>query len=59
MDLAFIYPSLPTCLVVYVQTGAQPALHFEWARGNFHESSFDEVIVLIQPWHNFFADGLM
>jgi len=21
--------------------------------GNFHEISFDDVIVLIQPWHNF------
>jgi len=25
--------------------------------GNFHEISFDEVIVLIQPWYNFFANG--
>jgi len=29
-----------------VATGAQPALHF--GRGNFHELSFDDVIVLIQ-----------
>jgi len=25
--------------------------------GNFHEISFDDVIVLIQLWHNFFANG--
>jgi len=25
--------------------------------GNFHELSFDDVIVLIQPWYNFFANG--
>jgi len=24
--------------------------------GNFHEISFDDVIVLIQPWCNFFAN---
>jgi len=25
--------------------------------GNFHEISLDDVIVLIQPWYNFFANG--
>jgi len=25
--------------------------------GNFHEISFDDVIVLIHPWYNFFANG--
>jgi len=25
--------------------------------GNFHDLSFDDVIVLIQPWYNFFANG--
>jgi len=25
--------------------------------GNFHEISFDNVIVLIQSWYNIFADG--
>jgi len=25
--------------------------------GNFHELSFNDVIVLIQPWYNFFANG--
>jgi len=39
----------------YTTPGAQPALHF--GGGNFHEISFDDVIVLIQPWYNFFADG--
>jgi len=24
---------------------------------NFHETSFDDVIVHIQPWYNFFANG--
>jgi len=24
---------------------------------HFHEISFDDVIVLIQPWYNFFANG--
>ena len=37
------------------EAGAQPALHFGW--GNFHELSFDDVIVLIQPCYNFFANG--
>ena len=36
---------------VYFTAGAQPALHF--GGGNFHEISFDDVIVLIQPWYNF------
>jgi len=36
-------------------SGAQPALHF--GGGNFHEISFDDVIVLIQPWYNFSANG--
>jgi len=39
----------------YCKAGAQPALHFGW--GDFHELSFDDVIVLIQPWYNFFANG--
>jgi len=38
------------------QPGAQPALHFVGG-GNFHEISFDDVIVLIQPWYNYFANG--
>jgi len=25
--------------------------------GNFHEISFDDVIVLLQLWYNFFANG--
>jgi len=25
--------------------------------GNFHEISFDDVIVLIQPWYNIFTNG--
>ena len=25
--------------------------------GNFHELSFDDVIVLVQAWYNFFANG--
>ena len=39
----------------HYRSGAQPALHFEG--GNFHEISFDDVIVLIQLWYNFFANG--
>ena len=34
--------------VVSVQTGAQPELHF--GEGNFQEISFDDVIMLTQPW---------
>jgi len=31
---------------------------FILGEGNFHEISFDDdVIVLIQPWNNFFANG--
>jgi len=39
---------------LYFQAVAQPALHF--GSGNFHEISVDDVIVLIQPWYNFFAN---
>jgi len=35
-------------------SGVQPALHF--GGGNFHEILFDDAIVLIQPWYNFFAN---
>jgi len=35
--------------------GAQPALHF--GVGQFHELLIDDVIVLIQPWYNFFTNG--
>ena len=42
-------------IVPWFESAAQPALHF--GGGNFHEISFDDVIVLIQPWYNFFADG--
>ena len=35
---------------------AQPGLHFGGG-GNFHEISFDDAIVFIQPWYNFFANG--
>ena len=41
--------------VVSVQTGAQPELHF--GEGNFQEISFDDVIMLTQPWYNVFANG--
>jgi len=34
-------------------SGTQPALHF--GGGNFHEFSFHDVIVFIQPWYKFFA----
>jgi len=27
------------------------------SEGNFHELPFDDVILLIQPWYNFFANG--
>jgi len=37
-----------------VTAWAQPALHF--GVGNFHELSFDDVIVLIQPWYKFFEN---
>jgi len=37
------------------QPGAQPALHF--GGGNFRELSFDDVIVLIPLWFNFFENS--
>jgi len=40
--------------ILGLESGAQAAFHF---RGNFHELSFDDVIVLIQLWYNFFANG--
>ena len=30
---------------------------FNSGGGNFHEISFDDVIVLIHSWYNFFANG--
>jgi len=36
-------------------TGAQPALHFGGRQ--FHEVSFDDVIVLMKPLYNCFANG--
>jgi len=46
------------------QAGVQPTLHLGgdvWGEisfgGKFHEISFDDVIVLIQLWYNFFANG--
>ena len=38
-----------------ISTGAQPALHF--GVGTFHKISFDDVIVLVQPWYNVFPNG--
>jgi len=32
--------------------GSQPG-----GKDNFHELSFDDVIVLIQPWYNIFSNG--
>ena len=29
----------------------------QFGGGNFHELSFDDAIVLIQPWYNLFANG--
>jgi len=40
---------------LWAMPGAQPALHF--GGSDFHEISFDDVVVLIQPWYNFFANG--
>ena len=41
---------LPCVILILIKstTGAQPALHFGGG-GNFHELSFDDAIVLIQP----------
>jgi len=39
----------------YLNTGALPVLYF--GKGSFHELSFNDVIVLIQPWYNVFANG--
>jgi len=33
------------------------AIRSSFRGGNFHEILFDDVIVLIQPWCNFFAKG--
>jgi len=42
--------SVSEVIVIFFQLipGSQPALHF--GGGDFHEISFDDVIVLIQPW---------
>jgi len=45
-----------TGIACYCVAGAQPALHIGGG-GNFYEISFDDVIVLIQLWYNFFANG--
>jgi len=36
------------CTQVQLPAGTQPVFYFE--EGNFHEISFDDVIVLVQPW---------
>jgi len=41
-------------VILYSVSGAQPVLHF--GSGNFHEISFDDVIVLIQACSNVFAN---
>jgi len=38
--------------------GYRGAISSSFRGGNFHELSFDDVIVLIQPWYNFFANSL-
>jgi len=43
------------CWLSLSDVGTQPALHF--GGGNFHEILIDDVIVLIQSWYNFFANG--
>jgi len=38
-----------------LKSGVQPGFNFR--QDNFHENLFDDIIVLIQPWYNFFANG--
>ena len=59
VNIFFNIPKISICEItfdiIYSRPGAQRALHF--GGGNFHEISFDDVIVLIQPWYNLFANG--
>jgi len=50
----FLVSNLKSRLIMTVTRGTT-RLHFRGS--NFHEISFDDVIVFIQPWHNFFANG--
>jgi len=52
MDLSVFFYEY---IISYSGAGTQPALHFGGG-GNFHEISFDDVILLIKPWYNFFAN---
>jgi len=49
---------LETCewtIIVWCEQGRNQL--FISGGGNFHEISFDDVTMLIQPWYNFFANG--
>jgi len=50
---------LPHATVVVARQCQGPGATNSSFRGrvNYHELSFDGVIVLIQPWYNFFANG--
>ena len=43
-------------LIVCVWTRGATSSSFRGG-GNFHEISFDAIIVLVQPWYNFFTNG--
>ena len=45
-----------TCLLSYASCQGHNQL-FISGGGSFHELSFDDVIVRIQPWYNLFANG--
>jgi len=46
---------ISACCLIYASKQGRNQLFI--SGGNFHEISFDDVIVLIQPWYNFFANG--
>ena len=50
-----LFAQQDSSIVRMASAGAQPALHCGW--GNFHEISFDDIIMLTQLWYNFFANG--
>ena len=53
------------CLCMRISASKKPNAHHLWQGrnqlfipgGNFHEFSFDDAIVIIQPWYNFFVNG--
>jgi len=50
-------PVVATTIAYMTTQGRNQLFISEGGGSNFHEISFDDVIVIIQPWSNFFVNG--